>query len=110
MRTVTLVLALLGSLMWPMRTSAQSAQRSSIEGVVTDQQGAVVVGASVTLSGDRLLGGTRAVTTDREGRYRFGGLLPGIYDAAATATALESDGRAGIQLPVETTYTVNSPE
>ena len=87
--------------------AAQSAQRSSIEGVVIDQQGGVVGGATVTLSGDRLLGGTRSATTDQAGRYRFGGLLPGDYDAVARATSLEDVRRAGIQLPVETTYTVN---
>lgn len=107
MRTALLAFAVILALMWPTPALAQSAQRSSIEGLVTDQQGAVVVGATVTLSGDRLLGGTRTTATDHAGRYRFGGLLPGTYDAVATAAALEGGSRAGIQLPVETTYTVN---
>ena len=68
MRTVIPALALLLSMTWSTPALAQSAQRSSIEGMVADQQGAVVVGATVTLSGDRLLGGTRAVTTDHEGK------------------------------------------
>lgn len=107
MRTVPQALALLLSVTWSTLALAQSAQRSSIEGVVTDQQGAVVAGASVTLSGDRLLGGARTVTTDLEGRYRIGGLLPGTYDAVATAAGLAGSSRVGIQLPVETTYTVS---
>ena len=65
--------------------SAQSAQRSSIEGVVTDQQGAVIVSATVRLSGDRVLGGERSVVSDDAGRYRFAGLLPGTYAVTASA-------------------------
>jgi len=90
----------------PIPLAAQSAQRSSIEGVVTDQQAAVIVGATVRLSGDRLLGGGRSVATDEAGRYRFSGLLPGTYAVAATASGFVDGRRDDIDLPVETTYTV----
>ncbi len=87
--------------------AAQSAQRSSIEGVITDQQGAVIVSATVRLSGDRLLGGDRSTTTDDAGRYRFAGLLPGTYAVTASAAGFTDGRREGVELPVETTYSIN---
>ena len=59
------------------RVEPQTAQRSAIEVVVTDPHGSAVPAATITLSGDRLLGGTRAVQTSPAGRFVFTGLLPG---------------------------------
>ena len=87
---------------------AQSAQRSSIEGIVMDQQGAVVVDATVTLSGDRLLGGhASGDDRPRPDGTDLAGFCQAHMTPSATAPALEGASRAGIQLPVETTYTVN---
>jgi hypothetical protein len=80
MALVTLVFAVLGL---PCHAAAQWAQRSSIEGVVTDQQGGVVVGAAVTLRSDRLLGGAQVATTDGQGRYRFS-RLPKAIEATSS--------------------------
>jgi len=53
------------------------AQSRSITGVVRDPQRAVVVGAQVDLVAPPAAPVTTA--TDGEGRYRFGGLVPGRY-------------------------------
>jgi hypothetical protein len=95
------VLAGTGSL-----ATAQTAQRSTIEGTVVDSDGGAVADATVTLSGPRLLGGTRTVTSDASGYFRFSDLLPGTYDVVATAPGFESARRDRVALPVETTYTV----
>ena len=86
---------------------AQSASDPQSKAPFLTSRGAVLVGATVTLSGDRLLGGTRGATTNRTGRYRFAELLPGTYTVAAIAASFERTSREDIALPVETTYTVN---
>jgi hypothetical protein len=99
------VLSLLLLSVLPLR--AQTAQRSAIEGAVTDAGAAVIVGASVTLSGERLIGGRQAVETDERGRYRFRGLLPGVYHVGVASPGMQAATRGGIRLPVETTYVVD---
>jgi hypothetical protein len=86
---------------------AQTAQRSAIEVVVTDPHGAAVSGATITLSGDRLLGGTRAVQANAAGRFVFTGLLPGSYDVAASSKGFHTARRLNIVLPIEATFTVS---
>lgn len=55
-------------------------QTGSITGSVTDDSGAVLPGANVTLSGDRLIGGPQTIVTDTTGAYRFDRLVPGSYN------------------------------
>ena len=52
---------------------------SSVSGQVTDTSGAIVVGASVTLT-DITTGSPRTVTTNDAGRYQFSNVAPGNYD------------------------------
>jgi hypothetical protein len=87
--------------------STQVAQRSAIVGRVVDATNAALQSATVTLGGASVLGGERRAITDREGRYRFDGLLPGTYDLSADAPGLTRSQRPGVRLPVETTWTVD---
>jgi len=48
----------------------------SISGTVTDSEGAIVTGARVEVFGDNGWGGA---DTDKEGKYRIGGLVSGTY-------------------------------
>src|SRR5688572_10231135 len=57
--------------------SAQTLTTGSIEGTVTDPQGAVVPGITVTAT--RQGGSTASVTTDDNGIFRFSNLEPGTY-------------------------------
>jgi len=57
---------------------AQAQYRASIQGVVTDPQGAVVDGATVTLT-DNQTNRVVTTTTDANGVYTFGALPPGTY-------------------------------
>jgi len=63
---------------------AQSRPEHSLEGVVRDSTGAVLVNAAVVLTlpegGDR-----RTTTTDRNGRFAFRGLVAKAYKVAASA-------------------------
>ena len=51
----------------------------SITGTVTDSSNAILPGATVTLSGERLIGGTAVQVSDAGGTYRFDRLSPGTY-------------------------------
>jgi hypothetical protein len=54
-------------------------QTGSITGIVTDASNAVLPGVTVTLSGERLIGGTAVQVSDAGGTYRFDRLSPGTY-------------------------------
>jgi hypothetical protein len=71
-----ILLALTGSVSVAM---AQS-QTGTITGQVTDEQGAVLPGVTVTLTGRQ---GTQTVVTDERGTYRFLGISPGLYTVTA---------------------------
>ncbi len=51
-------------------------QTGTVEGKVADQQGAVLPGVTVTLTGPR---GSQSAVTDGEGIFRFVGVTPDIY-------------------------------
>jgi len=77
-----LITALLCVLMLAASATAALAQLQSgnIAGTITDPQGAVIPGVTVTLTGsDR----TSTLTTENDGRYRFINLAPGAYTVTA---------------------------
>jgi hypothetical protein len=61
-----------------------------LTGTVTDQSGAVVSGATVTVTDPRTHL-ARSIITDANGRYIASGLDPGDYDLDATATGFMSN-------------------
>jgi hypothetical protein len=71
---------------------SQSTTAGDINGVVTDQSGAVIVGAQVTAKSDRT-GVSRTTTTNKEGFYRFALLPPDTYTVNATAPNLQGNTR-----------------
>ncbi|MEP7309320.1 MAG: TonB-dependent receptor [Acidobacteriota bacterium] len=89
--------------------AGQTAQRSTIAGVVTDGSHAVLVGATVTLTGPGLPAGSIATITDPRGAYRFGNLLPAEYVLTIKREGFKTILRRGIALPVETTFTIDVP-
>jgi hypothetical protein len=70
-----------------------------ILGSVTDQTGAAVVGATVTVT-DLQRGITRSLTTDQAGQYFAPNLLPGTYKVRAEAKGFKSIERLNIGLEV----------
>jgi Carboxypeptidase regulatory-like domain/Peptidase family M1 domain len=78
-----------------------------IEGKVTDPKGAVVVGATVTVT-DPVTGQTFTAITDKQGHYKIEGLPAGVYSLVVAATGF-SDWRRddvkveeGAAAPVDT--------
>lgn len=74
------------SLFFATATMAQTNTTGTVEGVVTDPNGAVVPNASVTLSGPNLIR-AQTTTSGADGTYRFSSVPPGRYtlDVAATS-------------------------
>jgi hypothetical protein len=73
------------------------AQTATLRGVITDETGAVVPAATVTVNG---AGGTKSVTTGNDGAYLITGLPGGDYTVQASAPDLV--------LPQAAKITVNS--
>jgi hypothetical protein len=62
---------------------AAQQNRGTLRGVITDQLGAVIVGANVTLTDAS--GVQKKTTTNAEGVYTYAGLAPGKYSVQANA-------------------------
>ncbi len=68
---------------------AQAQYRASIQGVVTDSQGAVVAGASVTLQNEET-GQTIKTTSGSDGVFNFNGLPPSKFTLTAGKTGFKN--------------------
>src|SRR5438093_8048003 len=77
----------------------QQAATATIEGIVTDQNSGVVVGAKVTAKNTQT-GFTRDIQTDASGVYRLSLLPPGIYDLTINAPNFAEGKRSNLQLTV----------
>src|SRR5436190_6317813 len=83
--TIGLIIVLTSSLLY-------GQARGSLRGLITDELGAAIVGASVTLTD--ATGAQKKATTNAEGVYAFSGLAPGKYTISAAATGFAvSEGR-----------------
>jgi len=60
------------------RRLAEAKSAASLSGTVTDQSGAVIPGASVTVT-DNATGAATSLKTDASGQFVFAGLAPGTY-------------------------------
>ena len=107
MRSISyvVVLAISSLLAFSLLASAQSAT-TSLRGTVSDPNGAVVVGAVVTIS-DPATGLSRDVTTSGQGEYQFLELPPATYELTVKARGFATVIERGIQLLVRTPATVN---
>src|SRR5581483_6559245 len=61
-----------------------------IEGTITDEQGGVMPGVSVTLRNVET-GAERTVVTEADGRYRFPGLQSGTYNVNTSLQGFASE-------------------
>ena len=85
---------------------AQTSYTSQIRGVVSDQSGAVLPKATVTISNDATGISSNAVTDDR-GLYLLTGLRPAAYTVKVEATGFQSAARKNVVLAVDQQATLN---
>jgi hypothetical protein len=72
---------------------------ASISGAITDESGAVLTGATITVKNDET-GAQRIVTADDAGRYDVESLAVGQYEVKAEAAGFRPEIRTGIALVV----------
>ena len=83
-------------------------QTGSITGAVNDQSGAVLPGVTVTLTGEKLIGGAQTQVTDSTGAYRFDRLPPGAYTVKFELQGFRSITRTDIRVSAAFVATVNA--
>jgi hypothetical protein len=82
---ISLLAALLAA-----RVDAQTITTGEITGMVMDQSGAIVAGASVLLKNVEM-GESRTVQSNAVGIYRFAFVRPGTYEVSGASAGLKSD-------------------
>src|SRR5271165_5348583 len=102
MKSLLLLPALLVTLLLP-ALDAQPA--AALHGVVTDESGAVIPGAKVTVS--NVAGPVKSVTAADDGNYSIPGLAPGKYTVQATSPGLQQIQPATVDLSASPTATAN---
>ncbi len=106
-RVIVLSMAVL-ALASPVPAFAQTGQMfGELVGKVTDDQGGLLPGVTVTLSGPAVMGTQTAVTNER-GAYRFPGVNSGTYALRFELTGFAPLVRDGIVVPVRQTITVDA--
>jgi len=78
--------------------------KGGLSGTITDSTGAIVPGATVTVSGPQ---GTRTFTTDSQGRYTAAGLTPGQYDITVEKSGFKKVESKKNEVVVSTNSTLN---
>lgn len=85
---------------------AQSASTGLVTGVVTDPSGALIVGATVTMT-QHGTGASTSTTTDQDGRYNFPAVNPDDYTISFASKGFETTVVSELKVEVFKNYTVN---
>ena len=108
-RVISAALAALALLAFSAPAFAQGGGASStgtIQGRVTDAQGAVLPGVTVTATSPSALGAQTTVTSET-GNYRFPAIPPGEYELTFELAGFNTLKRSGIQIALGFTATIN---
>ena len=100
-RTVSVVLCVL-----LFAALAQAQYRGSIQGVITDPQGAVIPGATITLI-DRETNRTLTATSDNAGVYNFNTLPPSRYSMTVEKTGFKKKVLDNVAIIAEQANAIN---
>src|SRR4029079_11006025 len=76
----------------------------TVEGKIVDQQGAVLPGVNVTLTGPR---GVLTTVTDSEGQYRFVGVAPATYVLKTDLTGFLAQEQRDVMVGMGKTVTAD---
>jgi hypothetical protein len=79
---------------------------SGVTGIITDQTGAAIADANVTLI-DPATGGSHATVSSSTGLYSIAGLNPGTYDLKIVAKGFETHVQKGVVVNVSGTFRVD---
>jgi hypothetical protein len=76
-------------------------------GTVKDESGAVLPGATVTLTSPALIGGPSTTTTNEGGFFRFPALSPGLYTLSVSLSGFTTHNEEGLRVVVGGTVEKN---
>jgi len=79
---------------------------SNVTGIVSDQSGALVAGAKITLT-DSATGATKTTTSDGTGLYELAGLNAGSYNMTVSAKGFQTFVQNGIVVNISMTFRVD---
>jgi len=79
---------------------------STVTGIVTDQTGAVISGASITLT-DTATGAVKTATSGDTGLYGISALNAGVYNMTVVAKGFQSFEQKGIVVNISATFRVD---
>ncbi len=103
----TLAIVAIAAFMFATVTMAQTSTTGTIEGVVADQNGAVVPNATVSLSGPNLIR-AQTTNTDSNGMYRFLQVPPGRYTVSVAAiSGFAAFTRENVEVNLSRSTTLN---
>lgn len=107
MRSASRVFAVMVAFFWVLSAGAYSQNATtSLRGTIFDPKGAVVAGATVTIS-NSATGFSRAVKSDGQGNYQFLELPPAKYELTVQARGFGTMKQSGLELQVATPATLN---
>jgi hypothetical protein len=97
------LLILSGFLSTTLGAQDQSSVRGQISGVVVDPTGAIVQGASVTITGPT---GSATRTSNEQGEFTFPALIPGFYDAKVTKEGFKGTTVQKVEVTINKASTI----
>jgi hypothetical protein len=84
----------------------QASGTGTVSGVVADQQGAVIVGATVTLT-NKATGSLEKTTTKEDGHYLLVNVAPGVYELSVAKAGFATDKVTAQEVRIGVVTTVN---
>src|SRR5262252_2239071 len=106
MRIKEVIVSTLSLVLVAFAAGAQTSTTGSIEGVVTDPNGAAVKGANVTVTSPNLMAARTAPTND-EGRYQILALPPGTYKVVVDASGFGKYEQEGVAVNLGRTSSID---
>jgi hypothetical protein len=88
------------------RTASAQVLYGSVVGTLTDETGAVVSNATVSVK-NTSTGLSRQATTDETGHYAIQNLLEGTYDVSVSATGFKPYTQTGVNVPINSVTRVD---
>ncbi len=106
-RTIVSMIAIVAVFLLMGSMSYAQIRTGSIKGTVADTEGEFLPGATVELSGEKLMGGLRSIITNDEGKFRFPNLMPGEYEVTVTMEGFQTAKRTKLKVDIGGTTTVD---
>jgi len=106
-RTIMPTVAIFGAFLLLVSMSYAQIRTGTIEGTVKDAKGEILPGATVGLSGEKLMGG-RSVITNEKGKFRFPNLMPGQYEVTVALEGFKTFRISELRVTAGGTVTVDA--